>query len=229
MAIATQPTTPTPPLPGSEDWSLADLQEHLGGIPLNRIRLHPPPGTATEKDVIEADRCDHLCELIDGTLVEKAMGWYESRLAAILIHVLESFLENHDLGVVAGEGGMLRLMAGQVRIPDVGYFSWNKFPNRELPQQPIPDLVPDLAVEVLSRGNTEAEMQRKLRDYFAAGVRLVWFIDPRQRCTRVFIAIDQMSLVGESEPLSGGAVLPGFAVTLGEILARADRQPPREG
>jgi len=218
-----------PPLPASEDWSLADLQEHLGGIPLERIRLRPPPGLATEKDVIEAEGRDHLCELIDGTLVEKAMGWLESRLAAVLIYLLESFLEKHDLGVVVGEGGMLRLMAGQVRIPDVGYFAWGRFPNRELPREPIPDLVPDLAIEVLTRGNTEGEMQRKLRDYFTAGVRLVWFIDPRQRSTRVFTAVDQMTVIVESEPLSGGVILPGFAVTLRELLARADRQRPPEG
>lgn len=227
MAIVSQPTASPPPLwPASEDWSLADLQEHLGGIPAERIRLRPWPGTATEDDVIEAERRDHLCELIDGTLVEKAMGWYESRLAAILIHLLESFLEKHDLGITAGEGGMLRLMAGQVRIPDVGFFSWNKFRDRQLPHEPIPDLVPDLAIEVLSRGNTEAEMQRKLRDYFAAGVRLVWFIDARQHCTRVFTAADQVSVVGEDQPLSGGDVLPGFQVTLNELRARADRQRP---
>lgn len=227
MAVSVQPTaSPSPLGPASEDWSLADLQEHLGGIPLERIRLRPSPGTATEDDVIEAERRDHLCELIDGTLVEKAMGWREARLAMVLGHLLESFLEKHDLGVVVGEGGMLRLMAGQVRIPDVGFFSWNKFPNRELPQEPIPDLVPDLAVEVLSRRNTEAEMQRTLCDYFAAGVRLVWLIDPRQHCTRVFTALDQVSVVGEDQPLSGGEVLPGFQVTLGELRARADRQRP---
>lgn len=227
MAIVSQPTASPPPLgPASEDWSLADLQEHLGGIPLERIRLRPSPGTATEDDVIEAERRDHLCELIDGTLVEKAMEWREARLAMVLGHLLESFLEEHDLGIVVGEGGMLRLMAGQVRIPDVGFFSWNKFRNRQLPQEPIPDLVPDLAIEVLSRGNTEAEMQRKLRDYFAAGVRLVWLIDPRQHCTRVFTAADQVSVVGEDQPLSGGEVLPGFQVTLSELQTRADRQRP---
>jgi len=227
MAIASQPTAATPPLTvAGEDWSLADLQEHLGGVPPERIRLHPPPGTATDKDVIEAEGRGHLCELVDGTLVEKAMGWYESRLAMILGHLLESFLEEHDWGVTVGEGGMLRLMAGQVRIPDVGYFSWNKFPNRELPREPIPDLVPDLAIEVLSRGNTEAEMQRKLRDYFAAGVRLVWYIDLRQRSTRVYSSVAKVTVIGEDQPLSGGDVLPGFEVTLSELFARADRQGP---
>jgi len=62
--------------------TLADLRRRLGGIPLERIWFHPAPGTATEKDVIEAEeRENRLCELVDGTLVEKAMGFEESRLA----------------------------------------------------------------------------------------------------------------------------------------------------
>lgn len=227
MATAIEPMASTPPT-NYEDWSLADLQEHLGGIPLSRIRLRPPPGTATENDVIEAERRDHLCELIDGTLVEKDVGWRESRVAMHLGHLLSSFLDQHDLGIAAGADGTVRLMPGQVRIPDVAFFSWNRFPNRQLPEESIPDLAPDLAIEVLSRGNTEAEMRRKLRDYFAAGVRLVWYIDPAKRSSRVYTAADRGSAVAEDQPLSGGDVLPGFEVALKEILARVDRQGPAQ-
>jgi len=218
-------TTLAPPV-SVEDWTVADLHEQLGGIPLCRILLRPPPGTAMEKDVIDAERRGRICELIDGTLVEKAMGWLESRLAASLIHLLESFLDDRDLGLVTGEAGMLRLMSGQVRIPDVGFFSWAKFPARRLPREPIPDLVPDLAVEILSEGNTEAEMQRKLRDYFAAGVRLVWYIDPRDRTARVYTAADQLTVIREDQVLGGGEVLPGFEWRLSELFARASRQAP---
>ncbi len=228
MATTSQPTAATPPQAAYADWSLADLLEHLGGIPAERIRLRPQPGTATEEDVIEAERHDHLCELIDGTLVEKAMGWLESLVAANLIHLLKSFLDTHDLGVVTGADGTVRLMPGQVRIPDVAFFSWDRFPNRRLPEEPMPNLAPDLAIEILSRGNTEGEMRRKLRDYFAAGVRLVWYVDPQARNTRVHTAADQAIVIGEDQPISGGDVLPGFQVTLKDLLARADRERPAE-
>ena len=228
MATTSQPDAATPPLAAYADWSLADLLEHLGGIPAERIRLRPQPGTATEQDVIEAERHDHLCELIDGTLVEKAMGWRESRVAHLLGHLLEDFLEEHDWGVVTGADGTVKLMPGQVRIPDVAFFSWDRFPNRRLPEEPIPNLAPDLAIEVLSRGNTEGEMRRKLRDYFAAGVRLVWYIDPQSRNTRVHTAVDQTTVIGEDQPISGGEVLPGFQVTLRDLLLRTDREPPAE-
>ena len=220
MATTLAPTIPL-------DWTAADLHEHLGGIPLERIRLHPPPGTATEADVIEAERrTGRICELIDGVLVEKTMGWHESRLAVLLAHLLESFLEKHDLGIVTGADGPVRILPRQVRIPDVCFIGWEKFPNRELPREPIPPLVPDLAVEVLSPGNTEAEMQRKLRDYFTAGVRLVWYIDPRRQSARVYAAVDRLTEVHEDQSLTGGDVLPGFELSLRDLFARAARQGP---
>ncbi|MGH7127639.1 MAG: hypothetical protein ACREJB_04840 [Planctomycetaceae bacterium] len=59
-------------------WTNADLVEHLGGVPLSRIRMVPPPGLATEADVLRiVNEEDRLCELIDGVLVEKPMGYYE--------------------------------------------------------------------------------------------------------------------------------------------------------
>ena len=58
------------------------MQQHLGGIPAERIRLVPAPGYATEQDLLDiADHEDRLYELEDGVLVEKAMGWQEAVLA----------------------------------------------------------------------------------------------------------------------------------------------------
>src|SRR5688500_17508256 len=90
--------------------TVAELIHELGDIPPSRIWLHPTPGPATEKDVIEAEaRFDRLCELVNGTLVEKGMGYFESRVAVVLIVMIERFLENSKLGIVAGESGMMRL------------------------------------------------------------------------------------------------------------------------
>jgi Uma2 family endonuclease len=158
MATATPAQTATlqARLPG--DWSLEDLRLHLGCIPLDRIRLFPPPGYATEKDVIEIEaREDRLYELENGILVEKAMGWYESLLASIIITRNSVFLETHDLGKVLGEAGRLKILPGIVKIPDVSFIGWDRWPKTKLPRRPIPALVPDLAVEVLSEANTSAE------------------------------------------------------------------------
>jgi Uma2 family endonuclease len=205
--------------------TLADLLEDLGGISPKRVRLHPLPGLATEQDVLNVyHRERRLCELVDGVLVEKEMGFYESRLASILGHFVEDYLEEHDLGVTAGADGMLRLAAGLVRIPDLSLVSWARLPGRELPAEPIPDLVPDLAVEVLSEGNTEEEINRKLREYFRAGSRLVWIVDPKNRTVRVYTSPSRSKLITEGGTLDGGKVLPGFALPLPQFFARAGRR-----
>src|SRR4029453_3829595 len=110
--------------------------------------------------------------LVDGVLVEKAMGLRESYLAIVLSTILWNFVQLRNLGVVTGEAGMMRLMAGLVRIPDVAFISWTRLPHQCVPTEPVPDLAPDLAVEVLSAGNTSGEMARKRQEYFAAGVHL---------------------------------------------------------
>jgi Putative restriction endonuclease len=124
--------------------TLADLRKRLGGIPLDRIWFHPAPGTATKKDVIEAEaRENRLCELVDGTLVEKAVGFEEARLATQLGHLVSSYVDQNDLGICVGADGMMRIAPGLVRIPDVSFITWDRLPGRQSPQEPIPDLAPD--------------------------------------------------------------------------------------
>ncbi|NLY02555.1 MAG: Uma2 family endonuclease [Rhodopirellula sp.] len=205
------------------DWTAADMQEHLGGIALDRIRMIPPPGTATEEDVLAVHaRTGRLYELVDGTLVEKVMGYWESRLAVVLGYFIESYLDTRPLGSVAGADGMLRLFPGMVRIPDLSFILWQRFPDRKLPRQPIPPIPPDLAVGVLSEGNTEREMQRKLSEYFQSGTRLVWYIDSQQRTARIYTTPSQCVTIDENGFLSGGDLLPGFELRLGDLFNRAE-------
>jgi Uma2 family endonuclease len=225
MATVTTPSTTFPQTVLPTDWTLADLQRHLGGIPLERIRLYPPPGMATEQDALDiADHEDRLCELVDGILVEKVMASYESFLAGIFIQVLNNFLEQHPLGIVLGEGGALRLLPRRMRIPDVSFISWNRFANRKLPRARVFRVAPDLAVEVLSEGNTEQEMQQKVEEYFSAGAQLVWLIDPEARTARVYTAPGQFSGLTENDSLDGGTVLPGFQLALRELFSRVERE-----
>jgi Uma2 family endonuclease len=204
--------------------TIAELIDQLGGINPRRIRASPPPGTATEKDLIALhDRTDRLYELVDGTLVEKVMGYPEGSLAAELIKRLGWFIDQHDLGILAGADATMRLMPGLVRLPDLSFVSWDKLPERQVPTDPIPKLAPDLAVEVLSQGNTPKEMKRKLREYFFSGVRLVWFVSPQQRTVEVFTAPDQSHTLTEDQTLNGGEVLPGFTLPLRELFARLPR------
>ena len=229
--MATAPTLPppSPPAPASPfppGWTLADLLHHLGGIPANRVRLSPAPGFATEADALALARQPErkTCELIDGVLVEKFMGFLEGFVAAELIIELGIFLRGNDLGIVVPADALMRLAPGQLRAPDVAFFEWRHFPNRELPREPVPSLCPDLAVEVLSESNTAAEMERKRREYFAGGCRLVWEVEPELRLVRAYTSPDSFAVVNESGTLDGGAVLPGFALPLAQLFARAGRR-----
>jgi Uma2 family endonuclease len=218
-------TTSVPPAVFPTNWSLANLQEHLGGIALERIRLYPPPGMATEEDAVRLD--DHedcLCELVDGVLVEKAMGFYESILAMLLGHFLNEYLETNLCGVVSGADGQIRILPTKMRIPDVAFIGWDRFPDGKLPADRVCKVAPDLAVEILSKGNTQQEMEQKLDEYFEARVRLVWYIDPQSRTASMYAARQQVTTIDCNGYLEGGDVLPGFNLHLGELFERADRR-----
>jgi Uma2 family endonuclease len=203
--------------------TVADVLERCQGIPPERIRLQPPPGTATEQDVIEInDRENRLCELIDGVLVEKAVGYYEGQVAFVIAYLIERYLEDHDLGLATADGAMSRYRPGLVYIPDASFVSWARLPSRESPREPIPPLVPDLAVEVTSKSNTRKEMDRKLKDYFETGVRVVWEVEPRKRIISVYRSLTDSVTLREADELDGGEVLPGFRVKVATIFARAD-------
>jgi Uma2 family endonuclease len=208
--------------------TLGDVLHSLGDIAPERVRLDPKPGTATERDLLRAMKnTDRLYELVDGTLVEKVMGYNQGGLGMDIGRLLGKFLDEHDLGDLLGADTTMRLMPKLVRLPDVTFVRWERYPNGQRPTEPIPDVVPDLAVEVLSESNTRAEMQRKLKEYFLAGVSLVWLVDPDTRTVAVCTSPDQRVTLTEEETLDGGDVLPGLRLPVRAVFARTPRIPPR--
>ncbi len=198
----------------------SDFLARFADYPPERVRMTPPPGTATKKDVLRVDRKEgKLCELIDGTLVEKTMGAKESRLAIWLGRQVDEFAERHRLGIVLGEAGTVELFPGQVRIPDFAYYSFDRLPGRRLPDEPIPELFPDLAVEILSKSNSKREMWEKLKDYFFAGVKVVWYVHPKPKTVEVYTSVDQFVTLTEADTLTGGDVLPGFTLPVADLFA----------
>ena len=203
----------------------AEWLHALGGVPLERIVFDPWPGTATEADLllwIERDK--RLCELIDGTLVEKPMGYWESLIAIALAARLSIYADEHDLGSVSGADSTLRMSSsGRIRLPDVAFISKARLPATS---NPIPTVSPDLAVEVLSEGNTTAEMTQKLLEYFESGTLLAWVIDPKTRTVKVYHQPGQSTQVlNIGGSLDGEQVLPGFSMAVAELFRKL---PPME-
>jgi len=198
--------------------TVADVVGLVGDVPLDRIIWHPFP--ATEDDVVRLGDAEpkRLCELVDGVLVEKVTGNRESLLAGWLITCLNNFVVPRRFGVVGAPDAAMRLAPGLLRLPDVSFVRW------AAPPSPDAAYAPDLAVEILSERNTRREIDRKRREYFAAGTRLVWIVDPRAETVAVYTDPDTHTLLTSADTLTGGDVLPGFRLPVADLFGYLD--PP---
>jgi Uma2 family endonuclease len=200
----------------------ADVWFRVGQVPLERILTDPAPGTATVDDaVFSREKFDVSCELVDGTLVAKAMGFFESQVQGALLYFIHLYLEKNPIGIAAGSDGPCETLPQQIRKPDVLFVSFDRLRAQEIAPKNVLPFTPDLAVEVLSPGNTTAEMEKKLNEYFATGARLVWYIESEIRTARVFTAVDQWEDLGPDGILRGGQVLPGFELALTKLFEKA--------
>ena len=217
MTAVSSTSPPAAPVPRFR--TAEELHRSLGNVPLHRILLDPPPGTATVADVIRLSHAENRgVELVDGTLVEKPVGLRESVIASRIIRRLGNIVEPNHLGFVSGEQGMIRMLMGNIRMPDVAFFRREDLPGGKLPPEPAPRLAPALAVEVLSESNTDEEMRIKVREYFGSGVRVVWMLDPPTQTVRVYDAPDRFRQLTRDDTLDGNPVIPGFSTRVGDLF-----------
>jgi Uma2 family endonuclease len=200
-----------------------DLAERFGDIPLYRIRFTPPPGEATDEDVLAInDHEGRLFELVDGTLVEKAMGSYESLIAGKLITRFNVYLEAHPrVGIALPPDGFLRLRVKLIRIPDVSFIAREQLQKGKFPRRGIATMAPTIAVEVISESNTKREMEGKLDEYFQYGAKEVWYIYPDTKTLLRYTARHEVqTLTGQDTLVT--PVLPGFVCPLAPLFAHPD-------
>jgi Uma2 family endonuclease len=224
MAVALTNVPPAAPPAASQSSAPARTAEawlrSLGNVPSHRILIDPPPGTATVADVIRLSHHENRgVELVDSTLVEKPAGISESVIALNVARLLGNYAQPARLGIVSGEQGMIRMLMGNVRMPDVAYFRRADLPGGQLPPgEAAPRLAPALAVEVLSPSNTDEEMRLKIREYFENGVRVVWLLDPPTQTLRVYDAPERFRQLTREDEVDGGEVLPGLSARVGELF-----------
>lgn len=209
----------------SDDGTLSDLLRRLGDISPDRVLLNPPPGQATEADVVSRKNC----ELIDGVLVEMAMGWGESAWGFELGAFIGAYLKKNRIAIIAGADGLTKLSSGRVRIPDVGVYLLSRFPSGKAPAKAICDIAPDWAIEIVSRSNTAREMQIKREQFFAAGTRRMWIVDPRKRTIEDWTSAKTMQLLGADDVVDVGEILPGFTLNIGDWFHEMDQLIDNEG
>jgi Uma2 family endonuclease len=165
-------------------------------------------------------------ELVNGRLVERNTGAESSEVGGNLYFQLRLFCREHDLGKIwpADNGFQCFPHApGLVRKPDVSFVKQGRLPGDVSPDGWV-KIRPDLAVEVVSPGDTIEQFEEKLDDYHKAGIPLVWVIYPKRRKARI-IHLDGPDVVLSEDDED---IIPGFRCPLREILPRrAPAEEPR--
>ncbi len=141
-------------------------------------------------------------------------------VCARLTMKLGGFVEEHDLGETFGAetGFLVERDPDSVLGADAAFISHGRLSTAENFEKYFP-FAPDLAVEVLSPGNTRREMEEKIAMYFAAGSRAVWVFDPKKRTAAVYTSPSEVRVFSEGDAFDGGAVLPGFTLDLAKLFA----------
>lgn len=164
----------------------------------------------------------HRFELVNGKLRERHMGSISSWVGGELHALLREYARANRYGYTwHADAGFDCFPRGNVRYPDVSAVRFGRLPNEELPEGHI-KLAPDFAAEVVSPNDKAGELEEKLLDYRAAGVRLVWVIYPTTRTARAHRPDQTTTEYASDDVMTGDPVLPGFAVRLGDLFP-----PPR--
>jgi len=162
-------------------------------------------------------------ELVDGELIMmmSPAGWLHGHLVSKIGAVIGAYVEDKKLGMAFGEqtGFILTRNPDTVRAPDAAFVREERIPRERSLTDYFPG-GPDLAVEVLSPSNRASTMKRKIAQYFAAGTRLIWVVDPKAKMITVHAPAREPVTLREGDALDGEDVLPGFRYSIAQLFAR---------
>lgn len=177
------------------------------------------PTTQIATGVALADDADKIYELVDGQWEAKEMG--SSRHSGVgtrLIIEMGMHVKLNKLGGVYGPDATFQIGQNE-RLPDVSFLSAARIPPEGETEEKW-HLAPDLAVEIISPSESWAKVNRKLREYFAAGVQQTWLLSPDLHEVHVYDSPKTMTVLGEEDELVSGALLPGFRLRISELFQR---------
>jgi len=198
--------------------TLADFLHWLGDVPADRILMRPPPGIANASDVLRLARQERrLCELVSGVLVEKQLGYKEMSVAAALLASLDQHVSAKRLGVVTGPEGAYRLNEHLVRFPAIAFCAAGTYRGDVTPGEAAAGIIPQVVAEI-TNGSTPAELDRRIGDYFDAGVKLVWVIQLERRTATAHSSPKKSQAIPASGSLDGGRLIRGFTLPLAKLF-----------
>ena len=156
-------------------------------------------------------------ELVAGEVRELVPpGLEHGRASGRLVYLLTAFAEAKNLGMVFTEAGfVLSRDPATVLAPDVSFIAADRLP-AVIPEK-FSDILPDLAVEVVSPGDAYSEVQDKAERFRAAGVKEVWVVDPRRRSVMILRAPREWIALSGEDRLET-PLLPGFAASVADLF-----------
>ncbi len=175
---------------------------------------------STASELFEMPDDGFRYELVKGELRKMSPSGSEHGATVINISVLlAQYVRSRKLGVCFGAETGFKIASDPdtVRAPDVAFIRRERIPESGIPKKFWPG-APDLAVEVLSPGDTRREVAEKVEDWLEAGARAVWVINPKRRGVSVYRPMTGVMLLSEGEELDGGDVVPGFRCKVSEIF-----------
>ncbi len=183
--------------------------------------IKTPTMTVTEFDewVYLPENINTHYEYIGGEIVQVVSNQKSSRIAGEVIYRIKDYLHRKKMKglVTVPDGGYI--IGAERYIPDVAYTSAQKAPYAlDAGYSPIP---PDLVVEVISNPANSAEMNDlliKVPNYLALGI-VVWVIDPDAEHVLVYEPQQAVKILSKDMMLTGGSVLPDFAVLVADLFA----------
>jgi Uma2 family endonuclease len=185
----------------------------------------------TPKTMVSCEEFEHLCltgelgrcELVDGEVIPLVPAGPDHSFSCNNFGlIIGSFVRAHKLGrVFSGEAGIhTRLDPPTTRGMDVAYFSYQRLQRGKLPKGFF-RIPPELVVEVFGEDSTWEELERKVREYHELGVDMVWLADPDKRTVKQFPRGGNPTVIPPEGGLTGGDILPGFAVRVAEFFEDA--------
>jgi Uma2 family endonuclease len=159
-------------------------------------------------------------ELVAGELrVMSPAGWEHGEIVHNLQSILGYFIRQNDLGRGFGAetGFLLHRNPDTVRAPDFAFVAKRNLPKTRPTEAYWPG-APDLAVEVLSPGDTTGEVDEKIQEWLASGCKGVWVIDPQLQTVTVHQSKTSIQLFTADETLPGDPVVPGFSCVVSELF-----------
>ena len=160
---------------------------------------------------------DKRYELDEGELIEMTRPAYKhNRVMRILSGELHIYFKNSRNGEVLASENLYALSPATRRAPDVAIILGDR--RKELEHAKVIPIIPEIAAEVLSPSETPRMIHRKLKQYFEAGVKEVWLIDPDAQEVEVWTkpALPDHAL-GAGDSLTS-RLLPGFQLPLADLF-----------